>query len=79
MKPEKGPKGTTHTLLIFAGEGTFEGIITNYTEKLRLQLLLYVFFVFMHLHIFNATKPVFLRKTPKCMYLPASSPTAMRS
>ena len=39
MKPEKGPKGTTHTLLIFASVGTCEGIITNYTEKLRLQLL----------------------------------------
>jgi|GEM_PF-3575046 len=40
MKPEKGPKGTTHTLLIFASVGTFEDIITNYTEKLRMKLLL---------------------------------------
>ena len=40
MKPEKGPKGTTHTPSIFADVGTFEDIIINYTEKLRLQLLL---------------------------------------
>lgn len=40
MKPEKGPKGTTHTPSIFAGVGTFKDLIKIYTEKLRMQLLL---------------------------------------